>query len=252
MRAVSLLTLAAVAIGVPVLGSACKKRPVTAATAESCNAILASAGSVVAEAQRRANESTSCTADGECVDSPVPTCLYSGCGGYGVPQSAVRSFSATVASVENDACRRWNEGECAKIAPRPMASCAPVRPRCFEHHCRMSSPILLAADECEALYSAARKSADEALARADTRCARDEDCTQLDARPSCFTGCGGYAVARRGAEATKEAMGAIDRTSCEPWVKGGCPATTPRPVPSCAPLVVVCKGGSCVHTMPSR
>lgn len=143
MRAPSLLALFAIAVGVPSLGIACKKTSVATTTSrerDACNAILETAGNAAAAAEQRVSGSTTCNANEDCVESPLPACVSVGCAGAAVPKSAVSQYTAAAASIEKNDCRRWNEADCAKIAPRAMASCAVYRPACVEHHCRMTNP----------------------------------------------------------------------------------------------------------------
>jgi hypothetical protein len=103
--------------------------------------------------------------------------------------------------------------------------------------------------ECEELYAKAEKATTLAKSSADASCTKDHDCTQSQAGPSCFAGCGGSAVSVKGAASLNAGLTRIDDEVCRRWVSGGCRETTPKPVPSCAPYKAKCIKGRCDNVL---
>jgi ethanolamine utilization microcompartment shell protein EutL len=125
--------LTVVAVLVP-LGVACKKQSMV--TADSCNALLDSAGKAVEKAHVEATSNARCEGDADCVESPTARCT-TGCGGYAVHARVTRSFEVAVKKVDDGTCKRWDDDGCATIAPRSMPSCPSYVPRCKNHACEM-------------------------------------------------------------------------------------------------------------------
>ena len=125
----------------------------------------------------------------------------------------------------------------------PIASCAAYVPACKDQRCIMRDKLeVLSAAECESLLAAANTDVSAKLAAADRGCKTDDDCFLT--KGGCVGGCGGPAIAKRGATAYVAEHASID-VACKKWWDGDCMTTTPQPVPSCAPIRAQCKGGQC-------
>jgi hypothetical protein len=97
--------------------------------------------------------------------------------------------------------------------------------------------------ECEALWSTANDELSKVVDR-QRACTRDEDCELVTSPYGCLWSCD-TAIARpaRGMyEATRRRLQAME---CKEWHERGCRETTPKPMPSCAPLVARCQDNRC-------
>jgi hypothetical protein len=95
---------------------------------------------------------------------------------------------------------------------------------------------------CEALWSDAQAQ-EEAFDRAHAACARDADCAYP---PSCGCSEGCRPQVAKAALPEREALAKkLAENECARWRAGGCPETTPMPMPSCVMSAPSCKGGRC-------
>lgn len=106
----------------------------------------------------------------------------------------------------------------------------------------------LSAAACDKLVSDVGRALAE-FDKAHDRCEKNEDCVRV-ARDACVMGCGvivaaASTVERRALEQRLEAG------ECRAWEAGGCPITSPMPVPSCSMGPPVCDRGRCA-TGPAR
>jgi len=250
-RSLSLsLLLATVALTLPILTLACKKKGM--ATPQRCEGLLSSAGAELRAAEKALSEGDFCGTDADCMEVESSRCT-SMCNGHAIPSAKTASFKATVKKVEADQCATWEAEDCARIAPRPVASCAVYVPACRENHCKMvDRRSVLTAAECEDLFKTASDRTMEAARTANRSCRADADCV-LAGGPSCVTHCGGPILSSSG-KAEFDRMNEGAESACKAWREGGCPQTTPKPVPSCQALLPKCQDGTCVdgHRPPPR
>lgn len=238
----SLCFLAAVAIAVPAFVLACGKNKGAKLSPQECDGLRAAAESSAKAAASEVQSSESCFSVDSCMEMLHPSCVAN-CNGYGIPKTARQTVAKSFGAIEDGPCKQWKESDCANIAPMPVASCATYVPACKDHQCIMRNKLeVLSAAECESLLAAANKDVDAKLAAADRSCKVDDDC--MLTKGGCVGGCGGPAIAKRGATAYVAEHASID-VACKRWWDGDCMTTTPQAVPSCAPIVARCKGGQC-------
>jgi hypothetical protein len=129
---VGLLTLAAGVVGLSF--AACKKERMTRRDPiAACNALWDSAEREVAGAVPSAQP---CAASVECDVVGTNACLVQ-CATTPIRKADVPAFLAKRKQIVDTTCKRYEDADCSRLTPRPVASCATPRAVCREGRCAL-------------------------------------------------------------------------------------------------------------------
>jgi hypothetical protein len=115
---------------------ACKKERVERqlSATEKCNALFDGAQRDFADALPRERP---CKEVSDCQVVYTDMCNPSMCGEAAVPKTAVPALAETRRQIDQTKCRQYSDADCARITPRPVASCPHATLLCADGGCAL-------------------------------------------------------------------------------------------------------------------
>jgi hypothetical protein len=179
----------------------------------------------------------SCFRDEDCIIVLQASSCYGSCEPIYVHRTGAQEIDKTARELDDGLCDVHREQRCRSVdlqceLPPPVS--------CLAGQCTTPSAAL----SCEERTETAERIVAEAVAAADTSCARDSDCMRVGVATFCTARCDLPVVSSTGESQILTALGEVNGGVCANFMRDGC-SFTPQPCDPPSGLAPSCEAGHC-------